>query len=102
MPETDTIPVSASVASTGPGIRYIGDYAYAYSGLIETDNTISNLLDFTTGAGIIQGRVQFNIDETGAGEAFEHQVLFNELVVTGLYLPWGNRYNRPNLIYLFI
>ena len=34
MPETDTIPVSASVASTGTGIRYIGDNAYAISGQI--------------------------------------------------------------------
>ena len=35
MPETDTIPVSASVASTGLGIRYIGEHCYAYSGTIE-------------------------------------------------------------------
>ena len=53
MPETDTIPVSASIASTGKGIRYIGSHAYAYSGSVGVDNNETTLLEFTTGAGYI-------------------------------------------------
>ena len=55
MPETDTIPVSASIASTGKGIRYIGGFAYAYSGPVAADNTATALLDFTSGSGVFVG-----------------------------------------------
>jgi len=60
MPETDAIPVSASVASTGLGIRYIGDWAYAYSGLYISVTSENTELDFTSGSGIIVGTVQLN------------------------------------------
>ena len=55
MPDTDTIPVSASIASTGLGIRYIGDFAYAYSGPVAANNTETTLLDFTSGSGVFVG-----------------------------------------------
>jgi len=60
MPETDTIPVSASVASTGKGIRYIGGWAYAYSKLTTVaDTNTHTLLDFTSGSGIIVAQATF-------------------------------------------
>ena len=62
MPETDTIPVSASVASTGLGIRYIGDHCYAASGLKESVAGASAtvlMLDFTSGNGYIRALVDF-------------------------------------------
>ena len=59
MPDTDTIPVSASVASTGPGIRYIGDHAYANNNASATD-TETTILEFTTGTGYIIGEFNFN------------------------------------------
>ena len=58
MPETDTIPVSASVASTGLGIRYIGDWAFALSGIIGVTNSETTLLEFNSGAGLISGIFQ--------------------------------------------
>ena len=68
MPETDTIPVSASVASTGKGIRYIGDYAYFYGGANSASTTAENHIDFTSGAGFIVGRVYVNGSiESGSG-----------------------------------
>ena len=60
MPETDTIPVSASVASTGLGIRYIGDYAYAYSGQVTASTSKQTVIETTSGKGIIVCRIQFN------------------------------------------
>ena len=80
MPETDTIPVSASVASTGTGIRYVGDYAYAYSGLVEVDNNETTLLDFTSGSGIITGKFQF-FYASSATHAYRYIVYFNDLEV---------------------
>ena len=68
MPETDTIPVSASIASTGTGIRYIGDYAYAYSGIVQASGSDTTALDFTTGSGVIVGvgYPTVNADQMGA------------------------------------
>jgi len=52
MPHTDTIPVSASVASPGLGIRYIGEHCYAYNLLQQTTSADAHL-DFTSGSGYI-------------------------------------------------
>ena len=59
MPETDTIPVSASIASTGLGIRYIGSHCYALSGTFSATTNPQITLSFTTGAGYIVGRFTF-------------------------------------------
>ena len=47
----------ASVVQTGTGIRYLGDWAYAYSGSIGVDDSSpgTTLLEFTSGSGIIVG-----------------------------------------------
>ena len=50
----------ASIASTGKGIRYIGDYAYAYSGQFEAKNTTQILLEFVSGSGLIVGTFYCN------------------------------------------
>jgi len=60
MPETDTIPVSASIASTGKGIRYIGNWAYMFSGTFQSSTTAQTVIDTTTGSGIIVGEFQLN------------------------------------------
>ena len=50
----EPIQPGASIAATGLGIRYIGNYAYAYSGPVAADNTAGGtaLLDFTSGSGV--------------------------------------------------
>ena len=78
MPETDTIPVSASVASTGLGIRYIGEHCYAYSGTIEPGGE-ATALNFTTGSGYIVGRFEMNADfKGGGGNDYAVKIKFNE------------------------
>ena len=61
MPETDTIPVSASIASTGKGIRYIGNWAYALSGKVACDNTGATIIESITGSGFIIANLKFLI-----------------------------------------
>ena len=84
MPQTDTIPVSASIASTGTGIRYIEDWAYALSGEVDTpgQNTDVTLLDFTSGSGLIFSKFLFGVfSESNNNISFS--VKFNGAVVMG-------------------
>jgi len=60
MPHTDVTPTSASIASTGLGIRYIGEHCYALSGTFPASTNPQTTLEFTTGAGYILGRFQFS------------------------------------------
>jgi len=85
MPHTDTTPVSASIASPGFGIRYIGNHVYAYSGGIEATNANDTLLDFTTtGEGYILAALQLG-SESGSGDDFRYSVLFNGLTIMDNY-----------------
>ena len=59
MTEADVIQPSASTASTGLGIRYIGNHVYAYNNLAAAQSD-TVVLDFVTGAGYIVGTIQFN------------------------------------------
>ena len=49
---------------SGPnkGLNYIGEYCYAYSGLIQV-TTASELLNFTTGKNLIRAKFQFTMGE---------------------------------------
>ena len=61
MAEPDVIPTSASIASTGQSIRYIGEHAYALSGLIAANTADQEALNFTSsGGGYIYGYIQLN------------------------------------------
>jgi len=62
MPETDTIPVSASIASTGKGIRYIGKHCYANSGEISPNNETLTALEFSSGSGYILAIAYWGVD----------------------------------------
>jgi len=82
MVEADGIPPTASTASTGFGIRYIENWAYALSGEIAVGTKIT-LLEFTTGSGFIVASMQFSIGEdTTDNIVFE--TLFNDQVVSGV------------------
>lgn len=50
----------ASVSATGLTIRYIADRCYAYSGQFTASTSKQTALEFTTGSGVIEGRIQFN------------------------------------------
>ena len=59
MTEADVIQPSASIASTGPGIRYIGNWAYAMSGMFGANSAAQTLIDTTTGSGLIDARITY-------------------------------------------
>jgi len=90
MPYTDVIPTSASIASTGLGIRYIGNRCYAFSGAFAASASVQTLLDFTTGSGFIVATLTMTAPirmvsaNIGGGYTRGYQIDFNSQTV-GLY-----------------
>ena len=83
MPHTDTTPVSASIASTGKGIRYIGRHCYAFSGEIIVANATVTCLDFTSGAGYIMADFiqSINASAIDQGQLFGFTIELNGVEV---------------------
>ena len=83
MTEADVIQPSASIASTGLGLRYIGNHCYAYSGAVsdagsgEADTT---LLDFKSGAGYIIANMRFFVPYSGTN-AYYLTTSMNEILI---------------------
>ena len=82
MTEADVIQPSASIASTGLALRYIGEHCYAYSGLFPATIASQTLLSFTSGAGyikaIIQGNAPVDDDTVSLGTVGGFMIIFNE------------------------
>ena len=70
MTEADVIQPSASTASTGLGLRYVGNYAYAYSGEVTVaasgGGANTTLLEFTSGSSLFVGFLNFSTNIDGA------------------------------------
>ena len=97
MPETDVIPTSASVASTGKGIRYIGDYAYAYSGIIGIPNSDTTMLEFTSGSGILKANIHFYYTADSSVNMSYRVRLNNALILDYMVTGFGQDTNHnPN------
>jgi len=63
-------------ASTGLNLNYIGRYCYAYSGLVSSTSSGTDLLNFTTGSEVIVAKinVNYNINQT---DDMTYEVLLN-------------------------
>ena len=75
MAKAEGIPPTASVASVGPGIRYLGKHwAYAYSGAVSNpaggEGSKTTLLDFTSGSGLIRSKVEFGVEWSGSDDVY--------------------------------
>jgi len=79
------LPPDASTASTGLGVRYVGTdpmFAYAYSGMVSTDENETSLLDFITGSGVIVGEFQpVYATEASNNQHYLFRVYFNNLTI---------------------
>ena len=87
MPHTDVIPTSASIASTGFGIRYIGEYCYAYSGEQIIGNAIVTMLEFVSGSGLIFAKLYqtANYYSIDSGQAAGFYIYLNDLLIIRNY-----------------
>ena len=94
MTAADDIQPSASTASTGKGIRYIGNYCYANSGSITdpgSGSAASTCLDFTSGSGLIMAIVNY-----GSNSASGSQDEFIEISLNGEAI-WDVKYTDAGL-----
>ena len=85
MTEADVIPPSASIASTGKGIRTIGSHVYAYSGLLTATTSYQDALSFQSPAGYVVGILQLNsgIDSAAPGNRVTNaaNIIFNGITI---------------------
>jgi len=106
MPHTDVIPTSASIASTGLGIRYIGQHCYAYSGMFEASTSQQTALDFTSGQGYILGTFQWNgfVDSSDptSGNNSTMFIFFNNEQISYLKTDTGSEDNPVTVSETFI
>ena len=83
MPHTDTTPVSASIASTGTGVRYIGNHLFGLSGSLDANGT-NTYLEFTSGSGYARVAIQcYNNDSTS--EQIKWVITFNDITIIQFY-----------------
>ena len=104
MTEADVIQPSASIASPGLGIRYIGkDHCYAFTGAVAASNTEQTVLDFTTGSGYIVATltmttpIRMTAANIGDGSIRGWQLNFNGQTV-GLYKGDSIQEDMPTMI----
>jgi len=83
MPETDTIPVSASIASPGLGIRYVSNWAYGYSGILSIDNIETTMLEFLSGSGVLVADIQPFYAQGSGGDNYFYQIYLNDIAILG-------------------
>jgi len=82
---TEAVTANASVASSGLGLRYVGDRVYGFSGTHGNTTAGETLFDFTSGAGVIvgefvlNGAVRFLYAQNGSNTAW--QLSFNGEVI---------------------
>ena len=82
----EAVPSNASVALAGKGIRYVGDFIYAYSGLITINDETKTGLSFVCGSGVINGVFTFGVDLSALGQnkLIGYDIFFNDVKVYGL------------------
>jgi len=82
MAEAEGIPPTASVASASlTSLRYLGNYAYAYGGVIAVPDTTTTILGpFTSGAGIIMAEIQIS-DSSATNDDIKYNILLNDVVI---------------------
>jgi len=87
MAKAEGIPPTASVASPGLSLHYVGGHCYAYSGTVDVDATETDLLNFTSGAGYIVARwlPQYMV-AAHVGDDFRFVVYFNNQIVASLIM----------------
>ena len=84
----DPVQPEASVVQTGLGLRYVGNYAYAFSGHLAVDTSAVLHFSFTSGSGVLVADLYCNgatkLSDPGAGRTTVWYLSFNDILVAGL------------------
>jgi len=80
----EAVAPEASVASTGLGLRYIGEHVYAYN-TVDSNQIAQTVLEFTTGAGYILFEAYFTgptkFEDPNTGREANWQISLNGTVI---------------------
>jgi len=79
MPHEASVQPEASTVSTGLSIRYIRDYAYAYSGAVGVI-TETSLIESTSGSGFIVAKILFGYGTYGDAD-FAYRIYLNNIKI---------------------
>ena len=76
-------PVSSSnPAGTGTSISYVGNHAYAYSGVITvSDSSFTTLLKFNTSNSYLVAQISVNSDSNSANNVDYRMILNDEIIL---------------------
>jgi len=81
-------------SGTGTSLNYIGDFCYAYSGIITSTSSTANLLEFSTGTSTIDAIVLFGlVSGPASGVNYFFDIEMNDEVVSRQFLskPYDSR-----------
>jgi len=93
----------ASVVQTGLGIRYVGEFAYAYSGAVGVPNSSTVLIDTTSGSGIIVGRIYTGYcSPSNIVDDMTFEIKLNGELVSARYLDTSKEKDYNQLAYITI
>jgi len=106
MAEAEGIPPTASVASVGPGINYVGkDHCFAYSGKIIVANSEITLLEFDSQIGLLKMRWEWNYtnnNDTISTDDYTFRCYLNDLVITAAVTSTSDRFNENAKYKMFL
>ena len=82
-------------AGTGSSINYIGNHAYAHSGVIGVTDVENVMVKFVTSNQYIRAIIQFNGGATGGGDDYAYRVKYDSQIVQE-YVSNSNTSESPN------
>ena len=106
MAEAEGIPPTASVASVGLGINYIGQHCYGFSGEIGCSTSSITAFDFVSGSGYILFKATFTgpllYGDPNVGSEANWQISLNDIVIANAHTDTaeGDIIQQPQLTFL--
>jgi hypothetical protein len=88
-----------SPAGTGKTLNYLGNHAYGYSGVVETDNNETTLLEFEVDTTLLKGIIQFYYAEP-SNDKFLYTVYVNNVAIVKYQVFGPNDTNGEHLLSL--
>jgi hypothetical protein len=96
-------PAGSNPAGTGNVLNYIGQYAYAYSGLVSVDNNITTVLKFDTGDQMLDAKFILNYaSNLNHDEDFLWQVKLNDEIIMQTVIEGAKVTEPPQFVPLII
>jgi hypothetical protein len=82
---------------TGSGLNYAGSFAYAYSGSLTCTSSGTTMLQFTTGAELINARFQFSWGDGTQNYDVQPEIKFDSQTIIKQYIQTGQQANPNDL-----